>query len=52
MVIRCARAGAADAIVTGDKDLLELDGTCGLRVVTPRALIRLLEPSTEGQSEG
>lgn len=43
-LIACAIASGVDAIVTGDKDLLVLDGEPGeLRIVTPVDFLELLE---------
>lgn len=40
-----ALAGRADCIVTGDKDLLTLNGTEGLSILTPQAFLeRLANP--------
>ena len=41
-VLACALAGRAAYVVTGDKDLLVLDRTCGVRIVTPRAFVEML----------
>ncbi len=45
-LLACALAGSADYIVTGDADLLALDGHSALgrlRIVTPRAFLALLD---------
>jgi uncharacterized protein len=45
-VLACALGGHADYLVTGDADLLSLDGHPALgqlRIVTPRAFLALLE---------
>lgn len=45
MVLACALGGDADFIVTGDQDLLVLDGHPDMqrpRIVTPRAFALLL----------
>ena len=45
-VLACALGGHADCIVTGDADLLELDGhpdLGALRILTPRAFLTLLQ---------
>ena len=45
-VLACALGGGADFIVTGDEDLLALDGHPALgrlRIVTPRTFLDLLE---------
>jgi putative PIN family toxin of toxin-antitoxin system len=41
MVLATALAARADAIVTGDEDLLVLDPFQGIRVVTPAAFLEL-----------
>jgi uncharacterized protein len=43
MVIACALEAGADYIVTRDKDLLSLGGHKGVRIVTPRQFLDLLE---------
>jgi predicted nucleic acid-binding protein len=43
MVIACALRARADYIVTRDKDLLSLGGQRGIRIVTPRQFLDLLE---------
>jgi putative PIN family toxin of toxin-antitoxin system len=45
MVIACALKGQADYIVTRDKDLLSLGAYKGIRMVTPRQFLNLLEGS-------
>jgi putative PIN family toxin of toxin-antitoxin system len=42
-VLACAIAGAADYIVSGDPDLLDLREYEGIRILTPAVFIRLLE---------
>jgi putative PIN family toxin of toxin-antitoxin system len=41
--VACAVAGGADFIVSGDSDLLRIDGYAGIRIITPRAFITLIE---------
>jgi uncharacterized protein len=51
-ILACALAGEADYIVTGDADLLELDGHPALgtlRIVTPRAFLELLLDEPDAQ---
>lgn len=43
MVIECAVIAGADLIVTGDKDLLTVKTYEGIRVLTPREFLQLLE---------
>jgi uncharacterized protein len=43
MVIACALAAAADYLVTRDKDLLSLGSHEGIRMVTPRQFLDLLD---------
>lgn len=43
MVIACALAAQAEYIVTRDKDLLSIARHEGIRIVTPRQLLELLE---------
>jgi len=43
MVIACALAAAADYVVTRDKDLLSLGAHEGIRMVTPRQFLDLLD---------
>ena len=45
MIIACALKAEADYIVTRDKDLLSLGVYEGVRIVTPRQLLELLEGS-------
>lgn len=50
MVLACALGGNADYIVTGDSDLLVLDGNPALgtlRIVTPRGFLDLLGDAKE-----
>jgi len=45
-VLACALGGQADVIVTGDADLLDLDGhpqLGALRILTPRAFLAILQ---------
>jgi putative PIN family toxin of toxin-antitoxin system len=42
MVLEAAVAGQADAIVSGDKDLLKLDPFEGIPVLSPAAFLRML----------
>jgi putative PIN family toxin of toxin-antitoxin system len=49
MVIASALRAGADYIVTRDKDLLSLGAHAGIRIVTPRQFLDLLESS--GSSE-
>jgi putative PIN family toxin of toxin-antitoxin system len=49
-ILACALGGNADNIVTGDEDLLVLDGhpaLGSLRIVTPRAFLTILERLTD-----
>jgi putative PIN family toxin of toxin-antitoxin system len=48
MIIACALKAGADYIVTRDKDLLSLGAYEGVRIVTPRQLLTLLEGSAAG----
>jgi predicted nucleic acid-binding protein len=48
MVVACALAANADFIVTRDKDLLSLGTYEGIRIVTPRQFLDLLERSGDG----
>lgn len=41
-VLACAARGGADAIVTGDGDLLDLGETAGVRILKPRAFLESL----------
>jgi uncharacterized protein len=43
MVVACALAAGADYVVTRDKDLLSLGAHEGIRIVTPRQFLDLLE---------
>lgn len=48
-VVACAQEGKADCIVSGDQDLLVLGEYEGIRVVTPRQFVELLEaPGSQG----
>ncbi len=47
-VIATALAVKADAIVTGDKDLLALDQFRGVRIVTPRSFLAEHIPDSSG----
>ncbi len=40
-ILAAALASGADVLVTGDRDLLELEPPAGIRVVTPRGFWRL-----------
>ncbi|MCS7282893.1 MAG: putative toxin-antitoxin system toxin component, PIN family [Anaerolineae bacterium] len=42
-VVACAREGEADYIVSGDQDLLVLGEYEGIRVVSPREFVEILE---------
>jgi len=44
-VIACAVVGSADAIVSGDKDLLSLGRVGGIPIVAPAAFLELLDPA-------
>jgi putative PIN family toxin of toxin-antitoxin system len=46
MIIACALKARADYIVTRDKDLLSLGTHQGIRIVTPRQLLDVLEASS------
>lgn len=48
MVVACALGAGADYIVTRDKDLLSLGAYEGIRMVTPRQFLDLLEGSGTG----
>jgi uncharacterized protein len=48
MVVACAIRARADYIVTRDKDLLSLGEYGGIRIVTPRQLLDLLEAPDVG----
>jgi predicted nucleic acid-binding protein len=48
MVIACALQARADYIVTRDKDLLSVGAYQGIRIVTPREFLDLLEGSGAG----
>ena len=43
VVLATAVAAGADAIVTGDKDLLVLESYRGIRIVSPRSLLERLD---------
>jgi predicted nucleic acid-binding protein len=45
-VIATAVAVGAEIIVTGDKDLLTLGGSQGVRILTPRSFLAELSPDT------
>lgn len=47
MVLACAVAAQAQYLVTRDKDLLTLHQYAGIRMVTPRELLRLLDQRAE-----
>ena len=42
-----ALAGRADVVVTGDKDLLRLEDYRGVRILSPRQFLELVESSSE-----
>ena len=42
-VVACAQEGGADYIVSGDRDLLVLQEYEGIRVVTPRQFVEILD---------
>ena len=42
-VLASALEAQADVLVTGDKDLLVLGDTAGIRIITPRALLDMLK---------
>ena len=42
-VMACAKEGEADYIVSGDRDLLVLGEYEGIRIVTPRRFVEILE---------
>ena len=44
-VLEAALNGRAGALVTGDKDLLELNGLAGINIITPAAYLRGIEGS-------
>ena len=48
-IAAAALVGAADVLVTGDRDLLDARPVAGLRVVTPRALWTLLRAARAGE---
>lgn len=41
--INCALSGKVDYLITGDKDLLELNGSLGLEIVTAKQFIDILK---------
>jgi len=41
-VLACAIEGRADFIISGDRDLTELESYKGIRIVTPAAFVKLL----------
>ncbi|MHB8747407.1 MAG: putative toxin-antitoxin system toxin component, PIN family [Gammaproteobacteria bacterium] len=41
-VLACARAGKADLIVSGDRDLLDLNEHLGVRIVTAAQALRII----------
>lgn len=47
-VIACAVAAQADYLVTGDDDMLVLAEHKGIRILTPRQFLDLLEGATAG----
>lgn len=44
MVIECAVEAGAEIIVSGDKDLLALDGCRSIRILTPREFLTQAQP--------
>ena len=50
MVIACAIAAGADYVVTRDKDLLSLATYEGIRMVTPRQFLDLIEGGSAGRT--
>jgi predicted nucleic acid-binding protein len=48
MIVACALAARAGYIVTRDKDLLSLGAHEGIRIVTPRQFLDLLEGAGAG----
>jgi putative PIN family toxin of toxin-antitoxin system len=48
-VVAAAVAGGADALVTGDADVLAIADRAPLRIVNPRALWELLRSATAGK---
>jgi uncharacterized protein len=48
MIVACALKAGADYIVTRDKDLLSLGAHEGIRIVTPRQFLDLLEGAGAG----
>lgn len=51
MYVAAALDGRADFIVSGDGHLLELEEVDGVRIVTPRRFLDLLDDSTETSSD-
>ncbi len=47
-IVAAALVGSADVLVTGDRDPLDVGRAAGLRVVTPRALWKLLRTPWPG----
>jgi putative PIN family toxin of toxin-antitoxin system len=47
-LLAAALAGGANVLVTGDRDLLELEQPAGIRIVTPRGFWQLARSSTQG----
>lgn len=41
-ILATAMAGQADYLVSGDKDLLSLPETCGVKIVTPRDALNII----------
>jgi predicted nucleic acid-binding protein len=41
-LVACAVEGAADYLVSGDRDLLDLGETENIRMVTPREFVEIL----------
>lgn len=46
-VLATAVAGECECVITGDRDLLDLDEFAGIRILRPRAFLDL-EPAPEG----
>ena len=50
MIIACALEAGADHVVTRDKDLLSLGTYQGIRMVTPRQFLNLIEGGSAGRT--
>jgi len=48
IVLECASAGKADAIITGDKDLLSIDSFFNIPILTPRQFLSMLHSPGRG----